>query len=527
MQYLSLYDSYLKQLVKIHLDHTIKIYTCGPTVYYYPHIGNLASVFLGDIITKAINYQSDFIGLKAQWCVNITDIGHLTDDGDNGEDKMELGAKRSGQSPKEIADFYTADYKAQCKALNITLPEGLYNPKATDYIEQQARLALQLLAMNKAYCLEDGIYFDAVANQDIAQDFWPKNQDNQDKNFTGRLIVNTTKNSMDFALWKFVNPATIQKYQFISFDQIEKDFNNLEDWQNICNKWGCPGWHSECVAMICSVLGLNGSVKASKFSFSSFSSSTKLPVIDIHTGGEDHFDIHHKNEILQSRALGFKLSQTWVHNKFVQVDNKKMSKSVGNVYNLLGDFETTGFITLQQKGYNPLAFRFMLLEHSYQEALNFTWDKLEQSVSRYYGLLKIMAGITSFIKSKNIILEGIEANQELKTEFGSLLLDNLKTSKVLELYQAKLTDLLTVIIKNNSLTNQELKTFKTLLIFDQEVLNLNLVYIPTKNQLEQVSLRQEAKSNKDYQKSDSLRDELISQNIVVDDYNWGTALWHK
>ena len=532
---LNLFDTYLKKDISISLDHTIKMYSCGPTVYSYLHIGNVVAVLMPELIANTIKYS----GGEVNWVLNVTDLGHLTDDGDNGEDKMEKGARKDSKTAKEVAEFYYSDFKVQLDRLNIDYPTGFNNPLASDYIYEQMYIALHLLKNKRAYIDEDGIYYDSSVNMDIDRSYLPKS--NGSSEYTDRDIVNATKDPEDFALWKFVSESSLQKYRFEDFSLLR----DLECPSEIKSLWGCPGWHTECVAMIGAVLGIGKNYKPNDFSFDQFKGKN---IIDIHTGGEDHIEIHHKNEILQSLSLGFKLSKYWVHNRHLKVDNQKMSKSVGNSFNVEGDASKTGFDSIVGKGFNPLAFRLLFLEHSYQEQINFTWDKLAQSENRLFSIYKLAACIESlnsveistelqdienkinpryFVHNESEISNEsnpvVEFNDELESKFETILLNQLNTREALELFQKILTDTVTNITKGEI----DQKTVNSLFRIDSTIFKLNIFQPISQINHNLLLNRQEAKNNKNYQLSDEIRDELIANGYVVDDYKWGSGLWKK
>lgn len=586
-----LYDSYLKKLVEIKSENTtkenvLKMYSCGPTVYNYQHIGNMRASWL----PQTVKNLAILSGWDVEWVLNITDVGHLVGDVDDGEDKLEKGAKREGKSVPEIVKFYTQDFINQCNLLNITLPKDKMLPKATEYIPEQMILALRLLSQNKAYLLEDGIYFDSHANKDLQVPFSVEVGDNS---FTDREIKNTTKNPADFALWKFVNENSLQKWRFADFKEasdlakniyhqsivLDNSNPHIKDLENekqqvysqklveMIDKWGCPGWHSECVAMICKIL--NGhfppEVEGDK------------SIIDLHFGGEDHIDIHHKNEILQSKSLGFDLSKNWVHNKFVTVDNKKMAKSEGNVFLVDGEKNQTGFYSISKppfetfddelkdliikkyqelKIYNqkeinqdtqewfnknfafdPLAYRLLLFEHHYRETLNFTWHKLWQSQVRLWNLRKLAAKILA--KSSQIedpqIAENIElhienekVSSDLEAEFLDILSNDLSTPLFLEKFAQKLDELAKMVDKNEF----DWELFSTLLDFEHNFLKLDIFYSekiePELNEAHKLGqTRWGFKLSKDYQKTDEIRNQISQLGFQTDDYSWGFGIWKR
>jgi cysteinyl-tRNA synthetase len=519
---ISLYDSYKKQVLPIipSSGNELNIYSCGPTVYGYQHIGNMRAVWLA---SSFVDFTK-ILGFDTKWVLNITDVGHLVGDGDgganakDGEDKLEKGAKKEGKSVEEIVNFYKKDYEAQCGSLNIGYSRDKYYPKATEYIKEQMQLALLLLNEKKAYLLEDGIYFDSEANIGLSVPF---EMIAGDAKFTGRTIENTTKNPADFALWKFVDEKSLQKWRFNEFDEtaeiMVEIMKNLEDqtFQDLPNRWGCPGWHSECVAMICKILhGHFPPVLESNES-----------VLDVHFGGEDHIDIHHKNEILQSEALGFHLSKYWVHNKFVTVDGKKMGKSIGNVYTVIGQKNTTSFDSIEEKGYDPLAYRLLLQEHHYTSQLDFTWDKLQQSQNRLFNLRKEAAKITSFWNSMVIEPKPEPIFTAKQTEIlSSPLADNFNVPKFLEKYEELVNETSNAIKTTDSVNANNYTTLK---YWEKAFLRLDLFPIIPKKVNQLAKQRIEAKNQKDFQKSDEIRDEILKLGYQVDDYTWGYGLWTR
>ena len=517
-----LFDTYKKNIVPINPNESgkIKLYSCGPTVYGYQHIGNMRAVWLASTLVDFL----DLLGLETQWILNITDVGHLVGDGDDGqnavdgEDKLEKGAKKEGKSVQEIVQFYQSDYELQCGQLNINIPTGKNYPKATEYIPEQMILALTLLKNKKAYLLDDGIYLDSEANRDLIVPFEINIGDN---NFTGRDIKNTIKNPADFALWKFVNSDSLQKWRFNEFEvtaELVLNIINQSQSQNINdlpNRWGSPGWHSECVAMICKLANGNFPPILDKNSF----------VIDIHLGGEDHIDIHHKNEILQSEALSFHLSNHWIHNKFVTVDGKKMSKSVGNIYMISGQKSVTGVESLVEHGFDPLAYRLMMMEHHFASQLDFTWNKLQQTQNRLYNLRKETAKIISFWKTQKIV-DQTSSNPE-KSQLNSLLSplrDNLNIPKFLEHYE-HLVNQASNNIKTQQLTEPGI--LETLIYLDQKFLKLDLFPQIADELTALAEERLLAKQNKDYVLSDQIREKISILDFQIDDYTWGYGLWKK
>jgi cysteinyl-tRNA synthetase len=518
---ITLFDSYLKTDVQIgNSDQkTINIYSCGPTVYQYQHIGNLRATWLPDTFSRIIKMS----GLESKWVLNITDVGHLIGDGDegkntgNGEDKLEKSAKLEGKTVKEIVDYYLADFQTQADKLNMRLPERELQPKATDYILEQMLLSLTLIDTGKAYLLPDGIYFDSEANKNLTLPF---KLVKGDATFTGRAIENTTKNPADFALWKLVSEDSLQKWRFNEFDETATLMLSIikiiedDSFLDLPNRPGCPGWHSECVAMIAKIF--TGDFPPTL--------NEKNAIIDVHFGGEDHIDIHHKNEILQSESLGFHLSKHWVHNKFVLVDGKKMSKSLGNVFLVSGKKEVTEFDSIEEKGYDPLAYRMMMMEHHYTQQLDFTWDKLTQSQTRLHGIRCDLAKIVSFAQSQSVDITNIDPTKithSLKTLLKPLQ-TNLNTPLFLEKFQRLIGDILHEIGSKKTIDSRNVMILQ---YFEKELLELNLFPEIPANIVELAQLRQEAKAEKDYQTSDEMREKIHSEGWQIDDNSWGYSLW--
>ncbi len=527
---ISFFDSYQKKDVVLSPENTvvpgvIKMYSCGPTVYSTQQIGNMRAAWFPDTFKSV----AELAGWKVELVHNITDVGHLVGDGDYGEDKIEKGAKREGKTVEEIVNFYLNNYLDQAKQLNITLPSGKFRPKATEFIEQQMILALTLIKMGKAYILEDGIYFDHNANKsDIEQleKFAGMSKSGGNNDFTGREIKNTDKNPADFALWKFVDESSLQKWKFDDYTSSDSssfsqeifnliiDVKNSEEYRNdeFELKWGCPGWHSECVAMIFDIL-TNTKIH---FNGGSKNFSEKPYLIDVHSGGEEHISMHHKNEILQTEALGYHLSKNWLHWKHVLIDGAKMSKSSGTTYTVFD---------LIEKGFDPLAYRLMLLEHHYNEQMNFTWEKLEQSQNRLFNIRKEIAKIRSFAQSPE--LESMNENKYLavKNRWLEILTEDLNLPKFLEEYQEFLHTIVNRIQNQNILSIQD---HKLLSEFDSKLLKLNLFELNLPEEI--LNLAEErwtAKKTKNYQKADEIRQEVLKEGWQIDDYAWGWGIWWK
>lgn len=310
------------------LGEVVKIYTCGPTVYSFPHIGNYAAYTYWDLLVRTLKAD----GYRVKRVLNLTDVGHLVSDGDEGEDKLEKGAAREGKSPFEVADFYIDVYMENYAKMEF-LPADVL-ARATDYIEADERAVDEMTAHGYTYETTDGIYFDTAK--------FPQYADFARLNLTGlqagaRVGFSTEKHNVsDFAVWKFIQPG-------------EK---HAMRW-NYLGRPGYPGWHLECSTIIHETLG---------------------EPIDIHTGGVDHIPVHHTNEIAQTYAMtGKDLARYWLHCDFITVDGQKISKSLGNTYTL---------DDLADKGFSAMDYKMWLLSGHYQGTRNFTFDSLTAAKNR-------------------------------------------------------------------------------------------------------------------------------------------------
>lgn len=312
----------------------VGIYTCGPTVYNYAHIGNLRTYIFMDILRRVFAFN----GYKVKSVMNITDVGHLLSDADDGDDKMSMAAAEQKKTPEEIAEFYSAAFFRDIARLNVRRPD--VTPKATEHIGDMIKIVQALLDKGYAYETDDGIYFDISKFPDYGK----LSGVNLEEQLAGaRVDINTGKrHPADFALWKKAAPNHIMKWP---------------------SPWGMgyPGWHIECTAMSNKYLG---------------------DVFDIHTGGIDHVPIHHENEIAQAEAwLGKKAVNYWMHSEFMLVDGGKMSKSLGNTYTV---------DDLAAKGYTPMEFRYMCLNVQYRQKLNFTWEAMAAAKTAYERLSALL-----------------------------------------------------------------------------------------------------------------------------------------
>ena len=306
----------------------VKIYTCGPTVYSYPHIGNFTSYIYWDLLIRTLTLND----YKVNRVLNLTDVGHLASDADDGEDKLEKGAKKEGKTVWEIADKYSEIFLDDFRALNLVEPQKI--AKATDYIKEDITVVDKLTEKGYTYETSDGIYYDTskfASYSDFAR------LDLDQMRAGARVKFNQEKkNVSDFAVWKFVRPGEDHAMQWEYLDRP-----------------GYPGWHLECSTIIQTELGMP---------------------IDIHTGGIDHIPVHHTNEIAQSEAaFGQKLSNYWLHCDFITIDGEKVSKSLGNIYTLSD---------LEKKGFSPLDFKMWVLQGHYRGTRNFSFADLTAAQTR-------------------------------------------------------------------------------------------------------------------------------------------------
>lgn len=312
----------------------VTMYSCGPTVYNYAHIGNMRTYIFMDLLRRALKFEH----YRIKGVMNITDVGHLQSDADEGEDKMVKAAKAQNKSPYEIAEHYTKVFFEDLDKLNIGSPEII--AKATDHIGDMIDYVVELEKAEYAYETSDGIYFDISKFDNYGR----LSRIKLDEQRAGaRVEENTEKrNHQDFALWKKAEPTHIMQWQ---------------------SPWGMgyPGWHIECSAMSMKYLG---------------------KTFDLHTGGVDHVPIHHENEIAQNEALtGKKSVNYWMHGEFMLVDGGKMSKSLGNVYTVS---------QLEEMGYSPMVFRYFCLNAHYRKKLNFTFEGMDACKKAYNRLLSAL-----------------------------------------------------------------------------------------------------------------------------------------
>lgn len=442
------------------VPETVKMYTCGPTVYHYAHIGNLRCYICEDILEKTLKY----VGYYVTRAMNITDVGHLTSDSDSGEDKMVKSAISEHKSVLDIAKFYTDAFFEDCEKLNIKRPP-IVSP-ATENIDMYIKIITKLLEKGYAYKAGGNIYFD-ISKLD---DYYKLTNHKIDEMVVGvREGVEedgNKKNQGDFVLW-----FTKSKFQ----DQELK-------WDSPFGV-GYPGWHIECSGISIKYLGEN---------------------LDIHCGGVDNIFPHHTNEIAQSESyLGHKWCNYWFHVEHLNMKTEKMSKSKGNIITVS---------TLVEKGYNPLAFRYMCLNSHYRKILDFTYEILDQNQNAYDKLVKKI----SLIEDDGTFQDS--AFDDYKEKFMNALKEDLNTANAMTvLYD---------VLKDESLTGKtKLEIFRSF----NKVLGLNLIgerqneLHPQDEEIQKlIEKRNEFKKNHNFQEADSIRDELKAKGIELIDTREGT-----
>jgi cysteinyl-tRNA synthetase len=436
----------------------VKVYTCGPTVYDTAHVGHWFNYVRMDVLIRTLKGA----GYTPNWVMNITDVGHLTSDADEGEDKLEKGARREGKTAWEIAAFYTDDFLQGMRALNILTPD--YIVKATDHISDQIDLIKILETKGYTYTINDGVYYD-TSKFPTYEDF--ARLDTSEQEAGKRVSFNPEKRNLaDFALWKFTPEGT------------HRDM----EWDSPWGK-GFPGWHIECSAMSMKYLG---------------------PTLDIHTGGIDHIPVHHTNEIAQSEAAtGKRFAHYWFHSNHVMINGEKISKSLGNG------------ISLQQiidHGFSPQVLRLHILESHYRSQSKFSWDSLAAAANRLRDL-RAMAVLRWQVRPVTHDASTF-AFEDVPLELQTNLEQDVNTPQALAYLSYASTQLQTVQIEDNMLDH-----FVNMLQGIDELLGLELMAVPDINNLQKqlISEREAARGLKDWAHADSLRKQLIEQDIIVRD----------
>lgn len=448
-----------KEEFKPLIGNEVRIYSCGPTVYSYAHIGNLRAYLFMDLLRRTLKYN----GYELKHVMNITDVGHLVSDADEGEDKMEKAAREQKKSPLEIAKMYTDEFFKDFERLNIDKPEII--AKATEHIPDMLEYAKEIVKNGYGYETSNGIYFD-ISKLDKYGVL--SGISLEDQLAGARVAVDDEKRSpLDFAIW------------------IKAPENHIMKWDS---PWGLsyPGWHLECSAMGRKYLG---------------------DEFDIHTGGEDHIPIHHENEIAQAKGATGKIpAKWWMHVAFLTVDGGKMSKSLGNCYRIE---------ELKEKGFEPLAYRYFCLNSHYKSKLNFTFDAIKSSQT---ALNRLREGIKQHANGEaKISLEEIE---NYKKQFSEAISDDLNSPKAL----AILWEVVRKEIKSKDYL-ELIKDFDRVLGLDLDIDKINALPTEAEEYTEEVKAlieqRNIARANKNWAEADRIRDLLNSMGVKLNDKKIG------
>ena len=460
---MKLFNSLTRQIEEFEPREKGKVgmYTCGPTVYSLPTIGNWRTNVLSDLLKKSFEY----LGYEVKSVMNLTDVGHLVSDGDEGEDKLEKAAKKEGKDAWKMAEYYIKDFKEGMKKLNIEEADVL--PRATEHIKEQVELIKKIEDVGLTYQTSDGIYFNVVEYEKKGNKYGEMSTLDEIREGARVEVNEEKKDPRDFALWKFSREG--EKRQM--------------EWESL---WGVgfPGWHIECSAMSMKYLGEQ---------------------FDVHVGGEDLISTHHPNEVAQSEAGTNKkpFVKYWIHGAFLLVDGGKMGKSLGNAYTLED---------IEKKGFETLDLRYFYLTGHYHKQLNFTWEALEAAKE---ARLKLKRLVNSWQMKKEEIKK--EKVGEWEEKFKQALENDLQMPQVLAVVWE--------VVKNDKLSETE----KLFLItkFDQ-VLGLDLdggkpEEIPEEI-LELIKERDKARGEKRWDEADKIRDELMEKGWRVLDGEKGVKV---
>lgn len=492
-----------KELFKPLTDNEVRMYTCGPTVYSYAHIGNLRTYIFEDIL-KRVLFLNRF---KVKHVMNITDVGHLTSDADIGEDKLVLGAKRENKTVWEIAEFYTKIFFEDIRRLNILMPNIIC--KATDHIKEMQETIKILQKKGFAYTIDDGIYYNTAKFKNYGK---LAKLNLKELKSGARVEKNPQKkNPYDFALWKFSPAAQKRQMEWNFNEEIELDDDELKRLENISQKnsnvkileakksakgnkvkanfIGFPGWHIECSSMSTKYLG---------------------DTFDIHCGGIDHIPVHHTNEIAQAEAAtGKEFVKYWIHGDFlVSKSSTKMAKSGEN------------FLTLQalvDKGFSPLDYRYFTLTANYRSQLEFSWENLNAARK---SLQTLKEHIKVLRKNKNG-KTSVAKLREYKKMFEDAVNDDLNSPEALSVMWNLVKS------KENISSEDKLK-----LIFEfDKIFGLKLDEEEVEEKLSEevenmIRKREEARKTKDFETADDIRDQLKEMGIVLEDTPTGVR-WKK
>jgi len=450
-------------------DGQVKLYTCGPTVYDYAHIGNLRSFIFDDTLRRML----EFSGCQVDHVMNITDVGHLSSDADEGDDKLEKGALRESKSVWEVAQQYIDAFISDMQDLNVLAPNGNQGTyaRATDFIEQQIELVKILLEKEYAYQTDSAIYFDVSKFDDYGKLTGQKLADKEVGARDEVVVDQEKRHPQDFALWFF---------------KVGRFADHSMSWHS---PWGdgFPGWHLECSAIIHATLG---------------------EPIDIHTGGVDHIGTHHTNEIAQTEAAyGVKLANYWLHNEHLLIQNSKMSKSKGNYYTL---------DDIKKKSYDPLALRLLFLQSHYRSQSNFSWEALDAaqaSLNNFYAWADL--------RFQNLVSDKLESNySEVFGKIVASMENDLATPDALGWFNGMI-DQAEGLGADSEVIAKYAKQLDLLLglgLSDRKDISDELKSL--------IKARETARQAQDWPKADELRRELLDKGLELKDTSQG-PVWRR
>jgi cysteinyl-tRNA synthetase len=445
----------------------LRMYNCGPTVYDQAHIGNMRTYVMADLIRRAFEY----LGYQVRQVINITDVGHLTSDADEGEDRMLVGARRTGRDPWEIAKHFTSLFFQDTAALNVLPPHVA--PKATEHIPEMIEFVQQLEALGYTYKIDDGVYFDVSRLSNYGQ---LSGQTLDEMRAGARVDINPQKrHPADFALWRTATPEHIMQWD--------------SPWGR-----GFPGWHIECSVMSMKYLG---------------------ETLDIHTGGEDHIATHHENEIAQSEAAtGKPFVNYWMHGRFLRwkEEDRRMSKSSGE-FLVVSD--------LLDRGFDPLAYRYLCLTASYRVPLTFSWEAMASAAESLSRLRENMRRLS--LETRDADTGVTETPLVLKKRFKEAIADDLNIPGALAVTWETVRD-----ANRATKATQKRALFDLVLDFDQVLgLRLSSVVDADKEVLpvkvaELIQQREEARLKRDWATADALRETIRQHGYEIEDTPTGT-----
>jgi cysteinyl-tRNA synthetase len=453
----------------------VGIYTCGPTVYWFAHVGNFRAYIFADILRRVLAYD----GFEVKHIINVTDVGHLTSDADEGEDKMEESAKKEGKSASEVSHFYFDAFREDF--LKLKLIEPFKWTWATEHIEEQVEMIKVLEEKGFVYVTSDGVYFDTSKFEDYGKLSRKKIEDLKEGK---RVGMGEKRKKTDFALWKF----------------SKSEDKRQQEWES---PWGTgfPGWHIECSAMAEKYLG---------------------KTFDIHTGGEDHIPVHHENEIAQSTcAFGVKPVNYWMHGAFLNIKGGKMSKSLGNI-------ETVS--QLEERGIDALAYRYFCLTASYRKPLTWSEDAIQGALNSYKKLKNICL---SFLDNSEIAPKGVPPARVASDKSDKVGEEYLKVNeKYLARFQERIDDdldmpgalaVLWELVRDEDASGKLKSVEKMDEIFGLGLFEKGEVAVP-KDIVALAEERALAREDEYWDKADDLREEILKKGFIIKDKKDGFSL---